>query len=352
MLLPNFLKGEAKSLFESNFELGEVGGGGFYSYAGGVQFLLQMYATDANIERFVEELDSMRQREDESERAFADRLRRKARTCGPVYNESTLITRFLRGVSPDLKPLLRLQRQDFKGTRAFYDFVERATAVGDAHRALLLRHAKRPKEGSKASKVFSVQDSAPRSMGSTHRRTSRSHRASASNDPVLLTERVRDIDSDSSSSHATATEFEGSGIQEPDMGSEIVAAVTGQTRPKAPRQPTPPDGVDICYACFETGHRSTKCRFSECGDDPQFQRYALCNFARLQARQREFIDSVGKAPSLLFNYEPPLAPGNTKPEADMRNARAARRRPPESPHPSNADDKSVSFHTATGQKEN
>ena len=67
VLLPNFLKGEAKESFEANFELGEVGGGGFHTYPGAVQYLLHMYATDANIERVVEELDAMRQREDETE---------------------------------------------------------------------------------------------------------------------------------------------------------------------------------------------------------------------------------------------------------------------------------------------
>ena len=281
-----------------------------------------MYATDAIIERVVDDVDNMRQREDETERQFADRLRKKARSCGPVYSEGDLITRFLRGLSPDLKPLLRVQRHDLRGPRAFYDFVERATAAGEAHRPLLARYAKRPKDAPKSAKVFAVETATQSSPNSGHsRRKSSNGRRAKEPDPVLVTERHADIESESSSEGDTVTEFESSGIVQADE-QDVVAVVDSKKAQR--RKQNPPDGVDICYLCFEEGHRSPTCRFHVCKDDSQFQRYALCNYAKLKLRQREFIDNAGQMPQMLINHEPSLNVERLKVDADQANAGALR----------------------------
>lgn len=351
VLLPNFLKGEAKESFEANFELGEDGTGGFQTYPGAVQHLLRMYATDGIIERVVEEIDNLRQREDETERQFATRLRQKARSCGPVYSEADLITRFLRGLSPDLKPLLRAQRHDFRGPRAFYDFVERATAAGDANRALIARYAKRPKDAAKSNKVFAVQPTSASASSRRSRRQSSNGRKTQTEDAILLTERYTDRESDTTTDSDTVTEFESSGFG-PDEPADAIATI-GSKKLTRKRQ-SPPDGIEICYLCFEEGHRSPNCRFNGCRDDPGFQRYSLCNYARLKPKQREFIDSVGQMPQMLLNHEPLLNIGKLKVDADHANASASRARQPHSPKTSKAhsEGKTLSFQTAVESTKN
>ena len=48
-----------------------------------------------------------------------------------------MINRFIRGLRADLKPLLRVLMADYSLPNAFQDYVERAGAQGDAHRALV-----------------------------------------------------------------------------------------------------------------------------------------------------------------------------------------------------------------------
>ena len=124
---------------------------------------------------------------------------------------------------------------------------------------------------------------------------------------------------------------------------------------KAPRKRhLPPDGIEICYLCFEESHRSPNCRFNACKDDPNFQRYALCNYAKLKPRQREFIDSAGQMPQLLMNHEPALNVERLKVNADHKNANSIRVHRLHSPKGAkgSTEGKSLSFQTVVGTTEN
>ena len=133
---PSFLNGVAKERYENNFDL-PPDQGGFTTWPQTVLVLLRTFAKDAYIEEALARLDELRQDPDEKEVSYAKRPRKQARRCGSVFREQNMINRFIRGLRADLKPLLRVLRADYGLPNAFQDYVERAGAQGDAHRALV-----------------------------------------------------------------------------------------------------------------------------------------------------------------------------------------------------------------------
>ena len=98
----------------------------------------------------------------EKETAYAKRIRTQARRCGGVFTEPEMITRFIRGVHEDLKPLSCLKRSSYSMPNVLQDFVKRATAQGEAHRALAGWEGKPPKRREGASSPLKrVQKTTP-----------------------------------------------------------------------------------------------------------------------------------------------------------------------------------------------
>ncbi len=64
------------------------------------------------------------------------RVRDTARLCGNVFSENQLITRFILGSHADIKPVI-LSNKSLWGRVSFDEFVRRAQALGDSHRALI-----------------------------------------------------------------------------------------------------------------------------------------------------------------------------------------------------------------------
>ena len=146
LLLPDFLVGDAEQIYQNELELGDEGVGGTTSYCHAVQFILRRYAGDRYIDRAVEELENVRQKDDKYETAYARRLRSKAKCFGGVYSEADLITRFIRGRDPALKPLLSAERNSgLRTCRTFNDVVDRAAGLGDSQRAMVHRATRRQK---------------------------------------------------------------------------------------------------------------------------------------------------------------------------------------------------------------
>ena len=144
LICPNFLAGDAKEAYENNFDLLEDEGG-FINWPEAIQFLLKSYAKDRHIEKALTSLEDIKQMPDEKESAYAKCQRTKARRCRGVFSEPEMITRFIRGLREDLKRLLRLTNEDYSLPNVFQDFVERATAQGEAHRALSGQDTKPPR---------------------------------------------------------------------------------------------------------------------------------------------------------------------------------------------------------------
>ena len=67
------------------------------------------------------------------------------RSCLP---RDGLITRFIRGLNPALKPLLPAERNaGLRSCRTFYDFVDRAAGLGDSQREMVHKATRRSKTG-------------------------------------------------------------------------------------------------------------------------------------------------------------------------------------------------------------
>ena len=146
LLIPDFLVGDAEQVYQNELELRDEGVGGITSYFRAVQFILQGYAADRYIDRAVGEFANVRLKDDEDETAYARRLRSKAKCFGGFYSEADLITRFIRGLDPALRPLLSAAcNSGLRGCRTFYEVVERAAGLGDSQRALAHRATRRQK---------------------------------------------------------------------------------------------------------------------------------------------------------------------------------------------------------------
>ena len=105
-LLPKFLDGKAFLAYDANVSIGSEDLGGFSSYPAAVNFLLRTFASDTHIEAGVLLFEQLSQLDTESEDDFATRIREVARDTGGVYTQRELITRFQRGLKPELRPLL------------------------------------------------------------------------------------------------------------------------------------------------------------------------------------------------------------------------------------------------------
>ena len=305
LLLPDFLVGDAEQIYQNELELGDEGVGGITSYCHAVQFILRRYAADRYIDRAVEEFENVRQKDDEDETAYARRLRSKAKCFGGVYSEADLITRFIRGLDPALKPLLSAERNSgLRSCRTFYDVVDRAACLGDSQRAMMHRATRRQKMTQnlrhRVDRVGSIE---PATRSRTERTTPSNSRRE---DAVLLLQEeessaeAHDLQLPTTSYGTTnRSEFSNpSDFKTPQTSFETdidaVNAIYGkqQTYVNDPR--------DISFNCFAKGRKAPLCSCWDIpDDDPYFGNVAKQHYARLTEKQREWLRSLGRAPRWL-----------------------------------------------------
>lgn len=145
LLLPNFSAHEAREHFETHFDRGEIESRRLSTYCSAVVFLPRIYATDQAIKAYIEESERTSRHTDETELQFAGCLRIMARRRGLVFTEEDVVARVVRGISKDLRPLLRVKRGDLMGSHAFIDNVKHAAAIDDDQRALRAREEPSPR---------------------------------------------------------------------------------------------------------------------------------------------------------------------------------------------------------------
>lgn len=137
LLLSQFLDVNAESNWKYYFNHGSPCLGGFRTYPEALNHLSRTNAKDIYISKGIPVLEKTRQGVEEDDLDFSTCLRDKARACGKVFSETELMSKFLIAVHPDIKPILLATRLD--GEMPFENYVERALAQGDAHRALVKR---------------------------------------------------------------------------------------------------------------------------------------------------------------------------------------------------------------------
>lgn len=308
-LLPKFLDGNAKSNWKSYFNRGSSRLGGFRTYPEAVNHLLRTYAKDTYIEKAVADLDKTRQGSEEDELAFGTRLRDKARACGNVFSESELISKFLRGVRPDIKPILLAAQLD--GEMPFDDFVERAFAQGEAHRALVktigLRGKPRGPELRKP--VLAVEHQAVRFNPSANVIPDR-----ADGDAIMAALPGGGYISDDSE-RSRATTYDDIVPGESRFELDNVDLIRDrQRRPQRPSfvgrhrgsstMPSQPGYLhyqdtedDICFKCFGVGHKKPNCpHVGKSEHDTVYRKMQENNFNALHPLQKQWLADVGKLP--------------------------------------------------------
>ena len=207
LFLPEFLEEPARSEFLAYNDVG-TGTGVMYSYPQAIQWLLNRYAMDRYLEPAIDQFERARQRDEEEENAFGLRLFKMAATFGGAYRERDLISRFIRGLSSTLKPLLTAERAqaNFSDCKSYSQVVERACTLGESHRALAdtiyrrSRRASRPtaslqktvnwREPVRAEQVCYVGSTSPQSS-----KGNRASRSGSSRDGILVLEPDQAIDS-------------------------------------------------------------------------------------------------------------------------------------------------------------
>ena len=357
LLCPKFLIGDALETYNTQFDLANDGLGGFQAWPEAVQFLLRTYAKDAYIEEALQELDECVQGSEETEEVFAKRLRSQTRQMAGVFSQQDLITRYLRGCHPSLKPVLRHTRRMYTGPNAFQDFIEHAIAQGEANRALLrgnrpsstVKPAPRRRVLAVESKYDDGQEFRIDRVGE-NRDTVNMVTKDVARDEVSPTESIE-------YSHPTSDAYhtaQGSPSPAGRFGNDVnwVGQDRGRQvfRGRPPAEPRrhyrdapPPPAVnrtnvdknarpvadvrwgnkpyekskdDICYDCFEVGHRRPECPFTGAVRDKFFDNFVRRNYVGLTADQRSWLDRMGHTPEFARRLEE----GGTRPE-DSDNIR-------------------------------
>lgn len=334
LILPSFLKGDAKEAFLANFDVTGDLAGGFNSWPHAVQFLLRSYAKDIYIEKAAAEIDQLTQKDDEDEVAYARRLKNKARVCAGVYTERDLVTRLVRGLRPDLKPMLSLNTFDRDGRASFMDYVEHATALGDAHRAL---ERKTTKTKVKTSGVLNIRKGARKKtsgdvMQVRQKKTASSSSTSSSDsssdhsddaDAVMLADVHPAPPSITSSDVATSSDALAS-----QSSYEPVYAVQPNRNPRLPpyapltKEQRPgwvvPENLpsDICFECFALGHKKPNCpHLARTFSDPAYRQMLKANYFRLTREQKEWLAAIGRTPAFALRFDE--APDNGQDQASV-----------------------------------
>jgi hypothetical protein len=97
IILPYLLTGEAKDGVTAMWKSSSPK---VPKYPAAVAWLLESYATDAAIDAAADKFLKDKQQAGEGEDAFATRLRRYAAEAGNVYEEDSLVSRYLAGLAP------------------------------------------------------------------------------------------------------------------------------------------------------------------------------------------------------------------------------------------------------------
>ena len=348
LICPNFLAGDAKEAYENNFELPEDEGC-FNNWPEGIKFLLKSYAKDRHIEEALASLEDIKQMPDEKESAYAKRLRTQARRCGGFFSEPEMITRFIRGLLEDLKPLLRLTRADYSLPNVFQDFVELATAQGEAHRALSGQDFKplKRREGvyapvtkpslrptkttvlSRGPQVYSVDPIEEQGDDLPYYPPGA---APPGADPVMALHTP-----DEAPSHVPNQELDMSETlsSEPagPLSSEVYL-IHPNRNPRQPHyaQPTSQqrpgwvafrnEPTDICFECFALGHKKPNCPYlAKTFYDANFREVVKRNYYQLTRQQKEYLRAIARTPAFALTQNEGGAPFISSPTVAQRRVR-------------------------------
>lgn len=124
MTFPYFLTEGAKALYEYHLGRGRTCANYIIAWPEGVQFLLRSYARDSYILRALNEMDSLKQGQGETEADPSNRVWEHLNRCGSVFDGEDFIDRWSAGFNPILSPLLANLRAESGPGKTYHDYVE------------------------------------------------------------------------------------------------------------------------------------------------------------------------------------------------------------------------------------
>ena len=108
--------------------------GGVSTWPQVVNYLLGTYATNDNIAKAVEDLLRLRQKTDESEQAYHERLLKAIARCGSVHRSAEKISIFINGLLPQIRPRVS-EFRTLNPKSTLLMILRNAEAEGNAYRA-------------------------------------------------------------------------------------------------------------------------------------------------------------------------------------------------------------------------
>ena len=331
LCLPKFLDGDAFISFDANESIGSEDIGGFSSYPAAVNFLLRSYASDANIEAAVDEFESIRQNSGEAVLDFARRVRKTARECGGVYTERELITRFQRGLMPEVRPLLTREPHEAKlatlheaaslANKVFKSYAQLATTINSTGRRgqLPVNLSTAPSSDPSINMVdpvalvgnpFNGAPSTVRGDDSAILRRDAKHVAGTPVPSLNSDPQPRETHNPNVQPAATA-EAEVDVVatlqrvhewRQRDMAKMRQPA--GASTSEAPRKSAIEQYMTlICYQCFGRGHTSPRCPLNGAHKDPstkeQYEQLVRAQFRALSPNEQDSLAKAGKVPTFV-----------------------------------------------------
>ena len=312
-ITPHFLDGHPHDVFQAMIDDANAGFGGFNTWPHAVQFLLETYATDANIEDAIDELEEMRITQKESIEEFRIRLTSAARALAGAYPQDALINRFIRNLPRHVRDIVRLEAPKYKGPAALTKIANIASAYYKSHSNLRTESTKSRELRFKA---LSVEDL---NAGHDHRRSRvadlgppEAKPTKASPEVVAVAETPRSPYPPSNTDYTPTVEYSVRDLNDgapPDPYFDAVHAVA-DTRPRFPPRPMPTPAQRtresqliplVCFICYLIGHRSSECRHrNRVSNDADFQRWQLANYQQLQQWQQMWLQSINRVPVLAI----------------------------------------------------
>ena len=310
LILPHFLRDDARRLIEESFELSGEGLGGYSTWPEAIQLLLMNYAKDIYIKEAVDNFRTCQMRDDEDEQAYGRRLRNLARLCGGVISSQQLVTRFCDGLPPYIRPMIEEVVPHLPSFNTFQACVDRAATIGATQRAVLSRasnsHKSSRQDRPKTTRVHQVGFPSP-----PYRDISIPH---ASQAPVLQIG-IGEDNAPSEATDSTDLSFQTAANvlchpnHSPNTEGNAIGVSPSSFRRYPQGIPRPPQKdlpSDVCFNCYAIGHRAPNCiEAHRPKHDPHLQRRMYDNYMKLTPQQKEFLRAVGRAPIILGDPSSP-----------------------------------------------
>jgi len=238
------------------------------STASAVQFLLESYATNENIQQAVEELEDMQMNPKETIKEFEIRITSAARELAGAYPQNALVNRFIRNLPADARAIVRLKSPSLTGPAALKlsKITEIATAYHASHSAIKVPVNKGVRFQSLA--IEEEKTSKVANLGPPTRSTANSHAHS-----VALAEGCPSPYPPSTSGYTPSIEFserqcDDGAPPDPYDAVHLVSNGKNSVRNQFPSRPVSNGDTRrraneffplVCFTCFNVGHRSTEC---------------------------------------------------------------------------------------------